>query len=86
MSAALNTEVKTHPKHVHLSGFARWRSKSGNAFAPCGALIGTEDAASSTLSSSTAELADVTCPVCREQAAALGRAYAKARRTRAIRW
>ena len=85
MSAALKTEVKAHPKHVHLSGFARWRSKIGNAFAPCGALIGTNDPAAN-LMASTSELADITCPVCREQAAALGRAYAKARRTRAIRW
>jgi hypothetical protein len=77
---------KPQEKIVHLHGFARWRDSKGNAFAPCGALIVASLANASTLQSSSEELPRVTCPTCREQARALGRAYAKARRLKQIEW
>ena len=70
---------------VHLAGYARWRDRNGNGFASCGALIVSQQPHLA-LKSSTTNLSHVTCPVCREQAAALGKAYAQARRKKEIEW
>lgn len=112
----MNAAIKSETKLVHLSGFARWRDKNGNGFAPCGTLICMQvicnqlgcDPKDGNLrcrlpkghdgpgdawyierrkpKPSTAELPLVTCPVCQEQAGALGKAYAQARRKKEIPW
>lgn len=72
-------------EHVHLAGFARGRDVSGgNIFAPCGAMIGNRFDVG--IAAASADLARVTCPACRAQARALGRAYSAARRLKRIDW
>lgn len=72
-------------EHVHLAGFAHWRDAKGKVFAPCGALI-VSGASGRPSQAASEDLTLVTCPVCRQQVGALGRAYSAARRGKKIEW
>ena len=58
----------------------------GRGYALCGVVITTPVMDDVELQQSVEVIEDVTCPTCRSRLAAIGRAYAKARRLHSIDW
>ena len=59
---------------------------AGRGYAPCGVVITTPVMDDAELQQSVDTLQNVTCPACQRWLAAIGRAYAKARRQHKIDW
>ena len=76
--------ITIRTRYHHYWGSAAY--VAGRGYAICGAVITTPVTDDTELQQSVEAIEEVTCPTCRSRLAAIGRAYAKARRLHAIDW
>ncbi len=79
--------MKPNAELVHYAAPGATRvDANANVLAPCDAIVGVHSMGEFQQQRSTTLLKHVTCPVCRERIAAVGREYCKARRVKEISW